>query len=216
MLSKHLAMSMWTRLKYFLAMRNFRSVADEIYKDFPFFYLSPREFRDRCWILQRCGAGIVLGYGKENFDVRIIRVPEKDDLGCSYEMLPLGHFGEIVFKNSVSPAFIHTGLYGFIDQRARIWCCGKISDAVLLNGRKYFPHCIEPLFEQLWWGKRAELRALKQGSDIELVITIFPRKFLYPFIRVFEKFFLTKLENFSKKFKITSNIKNFSIGKNNG
>jgi acyl-CoA synthetase (AMP-forming)/AMP-acid ligase II len=216
MLSKRLAMSVWARLKYFLAMRDFRSVADEIYKNFPFFYLSPREFRDRCWILQCCGAGIVLGYGKENFDVRIIQVSEKNDLGRSYEMLPLGHFGEIVFKNSGSPAFTHTGLYGFMDQQARIWCCGKIADTVVFNGKKYFPHCIEPLFEQLWWVKQAKLGSLKRESNIELAITIFPRKFLYPFIKVFEKFFLTKLENFSKKFKITSNIKSFSIEKNTG
>jgi acyl-CoA synthetase (AMP-forming)/AMP-acid ligase II len=216
MLSKHLAMSPWARLKYFLAMRDFRSVADEIYKNFPFFYLSPREFRDRCWILQCCGAGIVLGYGKKNFDVRIIQVSEKNGLERSYEMLPLGHFGEIVFKNSDSPAFTHTGLYGFMDQRARIWCCGKIADTVVLHGKKYFPHCIEPLFEQLWWGKRAKLRSLKRGNDIELAITIFPRKFSYPLIKVFEKFFLTKLENFSKKFKITSTIKSFFIEKNAG
>jgi hypothetical protein len=204
---------METRLKYFLAMRDFRGTANEIYKDFPFFYLSPKEFRDRCWILQCCGAGVVLGYGKENFDIRIIQVFEKNDHKCSYEVLPLGHFGEIVFKNSASPAFTHTGLYGFMDQRARIWCCGKISDTVVLNGKKYFPHCIEPLFEQLWWGKRAKLRSLKRGNNVELAIAISPRKFLYPFIKVFEKFFLTKLENFSKKFKITSNIKSFSIEK---
>ncbi|MDR1233142.1 MAG: hypothetical protein LBJ75_02695, partial [Puniceicoccales bacterium] len=172
-----------------------------------------KEFRDRCWILQCCGAGIVLGYGKENFDVRIVEVSEKNDLRRNYEMLPLGHFGEIVFKNSGSPAFTHTELYGFMDQQARIWCCGKIVDTVVFNDKKYFPHCIEPLFEQLWWVKQAKLRSLKQGSDIEPTITIFPRKFLYPFIKVFKKFFLAKLENFSKKFKITSNIKNFSVEK---
>jgi hypothetical protein len=216
MLSKYLAMSMGARLKYFLAMRDFRSIADEVYKDFPFFYLSPNEFRDRCWILQCCGAGIVLGYAKESFDARIIQVPEKGNFGCDYKMLPLGHFGEIVFKNSVLPAFTHTELYGFMDQRARIWCCGKIADTVVLNGKKYFPHCIEPIFEQLWWEKRAKLGILKRGSATELVITISPRKFLYPFIKVFEKFFLTKLENFSKKFKITSNIKSFAIEKNIG
>lgn len=154
-----------------------------------------------------------MGYAKENFDVRIIRVSEKNDHGCSYEMLPLGHFGEIVFKDSVLPAFTHTGLYGFMDQRTRIWCCGKIADTVVINGKKYFPHCIEPLFEQLWWGKRAKLGTLKRGSAVELAITIFPRKFLYPLIKAFEKFFLTKLENFSKKFKITSNIRSFSIEK---
>ncbi|MDR2603073.1 MAG: hypothetical protein LBC11_00730 [Puniceicoccales bacterium] len=194
-------------------MRDFRSIADEIYKSFPFFHLSPKEFRDRCWILQCCGAGIVLGYVKENFDARIIQISEKNDFGHSYEMLPLGHFGEIVFKTSVSSGFTHTGLYGFMDQRDRIWCCGKISDTVILNGKKYFPYCIEPLFEWLWWGKRAKLGTLKRGSAIELAIAISPRKFLYPFIKVFEKFFLTKLENFSKKFKITSNIKSFSIEK---
>lgn len=207
---------MGVRLKYFLAMRDFRSIADEIYKNFPFFYLSPKEFRDRCWILQCCGAGIVLGYAKESFDARIIEVSEKSDPGRSYEMLPLGHFGEIIFKNSVLPAFIHTGLYGFMDQRARIWCCGKIADTVVIDGKKYFPHCIEPIFERLWWVRRVKLGTLKRGSAIELAITISPRKFSYPFIKVFEKLFLTKLEKFSKKFKITSDIKSFAIEKNTG
>ncbi|MDR2779346.1 MAG: hypothetical protein LBB16_03640 [Puniceicoccales bacterium] len=206
-------MSIRARLKYFWEIRNFRSIADEIYKDFPFFYLSPKEFRDRCWILQCCGAGIVLGYAKENFDVRIIRVFGDESCECKYEMLPLGHFGEIVFRDSTLPDFTHTGLYGFIDQRGRIWCCGRISDTIDVDGKKYFPYCIESLFEQLWWIKYAQLGSEKRGNCIELTITIFPRKFLHLLVKTFEKLFLAKLKNFSKKFKLTSNIKSFSIGK---
>ncbi|MDR1890826.1 MAG: hypothetical protein LBQ23_01405 [Puniceicoccales bacterium] len=194
-------------------MRDFRNVADEIYKDFPFFYLSQKEFRDRCWILQCCGAGIVLGHAKENFDARIIQVSENKDLGHTYEMLPLGHFGEIVFKDSASSEFTHTGSYGFMDQRDRIWCCGKIADTVEIDGKKYFPFCIEPLFEQLWWVAGAKFGSVKRGNDIGLAMTIFPRKFLYPFVKIFQKFFLKKLKKFSKKFKITSNIESFSIEK---
>ena len=197
-------------------MRDFREVANGIHGKFPFFQLSTEEFRRRCLPLQRCGAGVVLGYPDEGFEVRVIAVcdGENPPLERSHENLPLGHFGEIVFRGMSFLSFTHTEYYGFFDQRGRVWCCGKITDTVSRDGRKYFPHCIEPLFERLWWVRSAKFgSATDEFGATALQISVSPRKFLWPLVKFFEKFFLRRLKTFSQRFKVTANFEKFLIAK---
>ncbi|MDR1401737.1 MAG: hypothetical protein LBI81_02145 [Puniceicoccales bacterium] len=195
-------------------MRNFRRIADEIYEKFPFFYLPLAEFKSRCLPLQCCGAGIVLGYAESGFEVRIIEVARNSicEIQHSDQNLPLGHWGEIIFRESASHEFTHTELYGFFDQRKRIWCCGKIKDTVALDGKKYFPYCLESLFERLWWVRRARLKFTGDAfGPWELQMSVSPWPLLLWPIKIFAKFFLRKLKSFSEKFKISSEIQKFSI-----
>ncbi|MDR2737978.1 MAG: hypothetical protein LBB18_03505 [Puniceicoccales bacterium] len=199
-------------LKYRAAVRNFRKIANKIYGKFPFFSLGSREFFDRCLALQRCGAGIVLGRAKSGFEARVIEIrgSEANSMEHSYENLSLGHFGEIVFRPINCQKFTHTGMCGFFDQRGRIWCCGPIARTLHLRGERYFPFCIEPLFERLWWVSRAKLVAV--GAEA-VTIAVNPKILLFPVVKIFEKFFLRKLETFSKKFRITSTLGGFLIAK---
>jgi acyl-CoA synthetase (AMP-forming)/AMP-acid ligase II len=193
---------------------SFRRVANEIYKNFPFFYLSRKEFITRCLPLQRCGAGIVLGHVKSNFKSLVIQATE-DGVSTStrvYENLPLGHFGEIVFKKEKSQDFTHTGLYGFFDQRGRVWCCGNITDTIHLNGKKFFPYCIEPLFERLWWVKKAHFcGGENETGQLSLQISVVPKSLLFPMVKLCEGYFIKKLQQFSQRFQITSHLDIFSI-----
>jgi hypothetical protein len=194
--------------------KNFRKIADEIYGKFPFFAIAQSEFLSRCLALQRCGAGIVLGYGKSGFDVRVIAVPgeEMEDRVDTYKNLPLGHFGEIVFSQSGTSPFSHTGLYGFFDQRMRIWCCGKIEDTAFSGGRRYFPYCIEPLFERIFWVERAKFCHVKDKEGNALLrMSIVPVKIFLPLVKNFRRYFHRKLEKFAKKFAISKNIKIFTL-----
>jgi hypothetical protein len=193
-------------------MRNFRRIADDIYEKFPFFHIQRREFFSKCLPLQRCGAGIILGYPMDEFEARIVEVSAKKNSAAKYANLPLGHFGEIVFRRKDELPFVHTGMYGFFDQRGRIWCCGKIDSTVLLNGRKYFPYCIEPLFEHLWWVKRAKFgTALDKSGGTKLQLTVYARMGIGLFVNLFKKHFAKKLSEFAKKFRITSELDKFSI-----
>lgn len=195
-----------------LALRNFRRIADDIYVKFPFFHISRSEFYSKCLPLQRCGAGIVLGYPCEEFEARVIDPHPLKNSTAKYANLPLGHFGEIVFRRKNISKFIHTAMYGFFDQRGRIWCCGKIDRTVLWNGRKYFPYCIEPLFEHLWWVKCAKFGATRdKAGDTKLQITVYPRIGIGFFIGLFRKHFAKKLSAFAKTFRITSDLDRFSI-----
>jgi hypothetical protein len=194
--------------------QKFRRIADEIHKKFSFFHLDGWEFVRRCMALQRCGAGIVLGYADDDFDVRIVAV-EKNTANCeknaaSYENLPIGNFGEIVFRKSVN--FTHTGLYGFFDQRARVWCCGEISRTFFFHSKRYFPYCIEPLFEELWWVKLARLSAKNDGSGgTEPLIAVDPIDLMRPITKFFSGNFKKKLAAVAKRFKLTSEITRFRI-----
>jgi acyl-CoA synthetase (AMP-forming)/AMP-acid ligase II len=133
-------------------------------------------------------------------------------MGHSQKNLPLGHWGEIIFRKSGRAEFTHTGLYGFFDQRGRIWCCGRISDTIFLGGQRYFPHCIEPLFERLWWVERAQLKCTGEAKGQKtLQICAIPRMLLRWPVKIFENFFLEKMEAFSRKFRISSAVKKFAI-----
>ena len=167
-----------------------RKIARAFYKNFPFFELLREEFLDRCLILQRCGAGIVLGYVKDHYAVIIADIDQQKN--GVLENVPLGRFGEIVFKKHEDSEFRHTGNYGFFDQCGRVWCCGPIERAVELDGKKYFPYCIEPLFERIWWISSAKF-------------------FISPFVYLFRGYFISAVKRFSKKFPITSKIDNVEL-----
>lgn len=191
------------RTKY--RLRRFRKVAHEIYKQYDFFELDDDEFLKRCYVLQRCGAGIVLGHPKNGYDVRIVEL-EHSQCGI-YENVPLGRFGEICYKSGSNVKFTHTKLYGFCDQRGRIWCCGPISMTAIVDGKRYFPYCIEPLFERIWWVVRCEFYPDMSsfGHDGRgVVITTIPGVFCT--IPFFKKYFMWRLQRFADRFPIAHDL----------
>ena len=191
------------RKKY--CVKRFRKIPHEIYNKYDFFELDDDEFLKRCYILQRCGAGIVLGRPKEGYDVRIVEL-EHSRRGV-YQNVPLGRFGEICYKTVSGAEFIHTALYGFYDQCGRIWCCGPIEKTATVNDKRYFPYCIEPLFERIWWV--ASCKFFPDMSFIGhdgrgVVITTMPALFrIIPFLK---KYFIRRLQRFADRFPITQDL----------
>ena len=182
-----------------------RKVARAFYKNFPFFELSKEEFFERCYLLQRCGAGIVLGHVKDHYTAIISDIDQQEN--GVFENVPLGRFGEVVFKKREDAEFRHTGNYGFFDQCGRVWCCGPIERTVELDGKKYFPYCIEPLFERIWWIGRSEFSCVASGESTKyLAIKVRPKLFVSPFVYLFRGYFISSVKYFANKFPITSNI----------
>lgn len=187
-----------------------RKIARAFYKNFPFFKLPREEFSDRCLILQRCGAGIVLGYVKDHYAVIIADIDQQKN--GVLENVPLGRFGEIVFKKREDSEFRHTGNYGFFDQCGRVWCCGPIERTVELDDKKYFPYCIEPLLERIWWISSAKFFSVASCDSSKcLAIKIRPKFFVSPLVYLFKRYFVSTVKRFSKKFPITSNIDNVEL-----
>ena len=191
------------RKKY--CVKRFRKLPHEIYNQYDFFELDDDEFFKRCYVLQRCGAGIVLGYPKDGYDVRIVEL-EHSRRGV-YENVSLGRFGEICYKIGSGSEFIHTALYGFCDQRGRIWCCGPIDKTATANDKRYFPYCIEPLFERKRWVASCEFwpdRSSFGHDGRGVIITTIPGLFsIIPFVK---KCFIRRLQRFADRFPITKGL----------
>ncbi len=181
-----------------LRVKSFRRRADTFLKKFPIFFISIKEFLTRCLVLEQNFAGIVLGYPRSNITVKIIAINNVEDVSDE-KSLPMGYFGEIVYK--IDEIWYKTNVCGFTDQCSRIWCCGDINNIVHFNGEDFFPYCIEPVFETLIFVKQATLCANKTGYP---VLKVKLKKFFH--FGCLRKFFIKNLYSFARKFEKTKNI----------
>lgn len=180
----------------------YRKVARAVLRRYPYFSIGMDEFVSCCLILQRYGAGIVLGRPVPGVEVKIISVAPavcRQD----YENLPLGHFGEIFIQKCHHQQCLRTGLYGFFDQRGRVWCCGPIQQTITYEQQKFFPYCIEPIFKNIPWVRSLSL-TMVQGKVMANVQ-------VNNLFRLFPQYVKERLMAFSKKFRITSMIRAFRV-----
>ncbi|MDR0679872.1 MAG: hypothetical protein LBF42_02455 [Puniceicoccales bacterium] len=184
-------------VKAFLARRA-RFRCREFLKKHDIFRLSAEEYTKDCRIFEQNFAGIVLGRCLDGVEVKIIQVDSLDDMGNAAP-LSLGYFGEIVYRRN--GIWQGTGFYGFIDHRSRVWCCGKIEDSLLYNGEYFFPYCIEPVFETLFFVKHTKLTRDENGAPSLIVTPHTP--FKLPFLR---KPLIKILRSFAKRFEKTKNL----------
>ncbi|MDE6432249.1 MAG: hypothetical protein K2L13_02530 [Opitutales bacterium] len=181
-----------------------RKRANIILKNFPIFHLSTEEYLQHCSVLERNFAGIVLGYPNPDIVIKIISMQKKCELEDA-EPVPLGYFGEIVYCQH-KQSWRATGLCGFADQRGRIWCCGDIDCIVEYDGEAYFPYCIEPIFENLFFIRKAELIRTLVGEPGLKIWIIRPLN-----CRFLQKYWKNLVLKFANRFEKTKRIREIFI-----
>lgn len=178
--------------------------AHEFLKKHDVFHISDGEYGKICKILEQNFAGIVLGRCRDGIEANIIPISELCDIESAVP-LSLGYFGEIVYRNGKT--WHRTGFYGFIDHRARVWCCGKIDDSIPYNGEFFYPYCIEPAFETLFFVKHAKLFRDENGVP-GLIIT--PHVLFR--LKILRKLLLKNLFSFAARFEKTKKLTQIKIG----
>ena len=193
-------------MKFFkeLYAKFLRKSANIILKKFPIFYLSAQEYFQACRTLERNFAGIVLGHPLPGVVIKIISLKNDSSLADA-KSVPLGYFGEIVYFQNKQP-WCRTELCGFADQRGRIWCCGDIDDIVEYDNEAFFPSCIEPVFENLFFVKKASLTSGANGKPA-LKIRL---KGIFR-CKIFRKYCQRSLRKFANRFAKTKQLGKFVL-----
>lgn len=128
--------------------------------------LGARECLDETWPKTEAGAGICVGRPFEGVDIAIIPIVESP-IASIEEVTPLGtgEIGEIAIRGAhVSPAYAgdekntrwhkiadggglwhRVGDAGYLDDRGRLWVCGRVSQRVETAAGPLFPLQVEPV-----------------------------------------------------------------------
>jgi hypothetical protein len=180
-----------------------RPRAYEFLKNHDVFYIAPAEYLRECRIFERNFAGIVLGRCANGVEIKIMGTDEMRSPNCA-DMLPLGCFGEIAYKKN--EVWQKTGFYGFIDDRDRVWCCGKIENTVFYGGEYFYPDCIAPAFETLFFVKSAKLIKREESAPGLAV------KLRLPFrLKFLRKILAANLRSFADRFEKTKKLSSIAI-----
>lgn len=119
------------------------------------------------WTRTEAGEGLCVGDPLPGIEVRVIaiedgRVATIDDASAA----PVGSIGEVIVRSGhVSDHYFDApedmaenkivdgstrwhrmGDTGWLDERGRLWVCGRRSHRVVVGDRTYFPLCCEPVF----------------------------------------------------------------------
>ena len=114
------------------------------------------------------GAGLCVGRPLTGLEVKIVEITDGPiaTLGDARE-LPAGAIGEIIVRGPhVSPRYAddlestrknkiadgdriwhRLGDAGYLDERGRLWCCGRVGHRLALAGGPLFPLLCEPIFD---------------------------------------------------------------------
>jgi hypothetical protein len=172
--------------------------ACEFLKKHNVFHIDPAEYLRECRIFERNFAGVVLGRYIRGVNGKIVDANAVHDVKTA-TTLPLGHFGEIVYGSG--EIWQRTGFYGFVDNCDRVWCCGKIEDSIFYRGEYFYPNCIEPVFETLFFVKSAKL-AMDEKNAPTIVVTLY-----YPFeLKFLRRHIANSLASFAGKFEKTKKL----------
>jgi acyl-CoA synthetase (AMP-forming)/AMP-acid ligase II len=156
-----------------------------------------------CKVFEQNFAGIVLGRCVSGITAKIVRADGSRNIASAIP-LSLGYFGEIVYGRNAN--WHRTGFYGFIDHRDRVWCCGKIEDSIYFNGEYFYPYCIEPVFETLFFVKRARLAKSESGAPT-VEITLRPAFGS----SILKRHFLERLRSFASRFEKTKKLAGIKV-----
>ncbi|RZT18352.1 acyl-CoA synthetase (AMP-forming)/AMP-acid ligase II [Mycobacterium sp. BK558] len=130
--------------------------------------MSSREHLNGLWEMTERGAGVCVGYALPGVALKIIAIVDGpiDSIEETSE-LPPGHIGEILVRGEhVSPEYYlgpestrknkvpdpqgnwhRFGDVGYLDDRGRLWVCGRVSQRVKAASGDVFPLQVEPLFD---------------------------------------------------------------------
>lgn len=181
--------------------------------------------------LQENGAGTCLGHPVEGIEIKILQ--SSDDIISEINeenTLALGFIGEIVVSgDNVTEAYDQLpeatklakiwengrvwhrmGDVGFLDQKGRLWYCGRKSEFVeTSDGETYYPDCIEPLFCKHPRVERSALIRYQKKGIIEPAIVVLPKQGFYPQFCWQKWTFRKELTNLAQNFPKTQKIHQF-------
>ncbi|MDR1255400.1 MAG: hypothetical protein LBJ94_00515 [Puniceicoccales bacterium] len=181
-----------------------RSRARGFLKKYDIFHISRGEYLRNCRIFEQNFAGIVLGRCVSGVEAKIIQINGLQNIEEAAP-LSLGYFGEIVYKRE--NIWEATGFCGFIDHCDRAWCCGKIEDSIPHGEEYFYPYCIEPVFEELFFVKHAKLIGDRDGKPSLLITLRIPFK-----LKFLRKFLEKILFSFANGFEKTKKLSHIGIG----
>ncbi|MDR2807056.1 MAG: AMP-binding protein [Puniceicoccales bacterium] len=192
--------------------------------------ISAEEILGEVLPLQENGAGTCLGLPVKEIEVKIITVEDGEVQTLEHHLLPLGHVGEIIVAgNNVTESYDQLpektamakinyggriwhrmGDLGFLDERGRLWFCGRKAERVVTeDGEVYDPDCIEPLFHKYSKVERAALIKIVRNGKIRPAIAILPKKDAYPFFFWEKWIFRRELTYLAQSFPKTMVIRDF-------
>ncbi len=137
----------------------------------------------------RSGWGMLVGHPVPGVELRIVAI--SDERIAEAKALGAAAVGEIVVRGPVvsrsyegsghgatlakipdrSGAWHRTGDLGALDERGRLWFCGRKSERVVTAGRTLFTACVEPRFD----GHPAVQRAALVGAKGKAILIVEPR-----------------------------------------
>lgn len=179
---------------------------------------------------QENGAGTCLGYPIEGVSVKII-APVDEPLTAIEErhILPTGFIGEIIVSgenvteaydqlpeatqlakiNDNGKLWHRMGDLGFLDEKGRLWFCGRKSERVVSGSEEYFPDCIEPLFCKYSKVARAALIRYESKGIVVPALVILPKEGYYPHFFWQRWAFRRHLKQLAQQFPKTESIEHF-------
>lgn len=138
------------------------------------------------WTETRQGRGICVGRPFEGVEVKIVRI--HDGAVDRVDELPVGEIGEIIIKSPhVSPAYFRdeestrknkigawhrVGDAGYLDDKGRVWVCGRVSQRVRGQDGPMFSLLCEPIFDAHPKVKRSGLVGVPAGAAERPVICV--------------------------------------------
>jgi acyl-CoA synthetase (AMP-forming)/AMP-acid ligase II len=128
-----------------------------------------REALDETFAKTARGAALCVGHPFAGVDVKIVAIQEGPIATIAEAReLPVGQIGEIVVRGAhISPEYAddvpstlknkirgddgaiwhRLGDAGYLDERGRLWCCGRVSHRIASPSGQLFPLMCEPIFD---------------------------------------------------------------------
>ncbi len=180
------------------------------------------------------GKGTCVGRPLPGVEVKIIGITDFPvDADALERPLPPGQIGEIVatgpsvtreydgLQEATRAAKIFEGPrtwhrmgdLGYLDERGRIWFCGRKAERVEATGERYFTDCCEGVFNPLPNVFRTALIALQRDGQTVPALVVEPIKGAFPQTETERSRFIEGLLEAAKTTPATSGIKDFLFEK---
>lgn len=149
------------------------------------------------------GAGTCVGTPLPGTEVKIMAISDRpvDELDPLMELMP-GTIGEILVRGPQAtagyyerpdadrlakvadphggPAWHRMGDVGYLDEKGRLWFCGRKAERVVTSGGTVYTDCVEPVFAQSPKVHRCALIGIGKGDRTTPALVIEPTSNHYP------------------------------------
>lgn len=180
------------------------------------------------------GRGTCVGKPLPGVEARILAISDETlEARALEKALPQGEVGEIVVSGpsvtreydnlpeATSKAKIEVGGriwhrmgdLGYLDEKGRLWFCGRLAERVQIGERTYFTDCCEGVFNALPQVFRSALVSLNRNGGKVPCLAIQPIDGAFPRTRLERKRFLEGLKNAAASTEMTSDIRDFVFRK---